>query len=217
MLSLTPQRHGTGPRSRTSFVLSTPVLLTGWPPRPDPAGGSSTGTRTRFWRLRASCHIHRPSSLAAQTGLEPASSWSTARCSSHWSYYAEEGRESLAVPGQGGRGRTCGFRVPNSARCRCATPWLDPEPGVEPDPAVYKAAALPLSYSGKAGDRGVEPRPAGFGGPPEPCSSPVVWRDGVEPSPAGHESVASPLGFLQWGDQTDFHRYLRVHTPALFS
>ena len=38
---------------------------------------------------------------------------------------------------------------------------------------VTKPLLFPMSYSGTAGDRGVEPRPAGFGGPPEPGSSPM--------------------------------------------
>ncbi len=80
---------------------------------------------------------------------------------------------------------------------------------------VTRPLLFPMSYSGMAGDRGVEPRAAGFGGPPElrlvACGS-----GGMESNhlPTGHESAASPFGFLQWGDQPDSHRYLRVHTPA---
>lgn len=62
MLFVALRRPGTGSRNRTSIVVGTPVLRTGRPPGPDPVGGSSTGTRTRFWRLRASRHTHRPSS-----------------------------------------------------------------------------------------------------------------------------------------------------------
>lgn len=54
-------QRGTEPRIRTSFVLDT-----GFTGRLALQGqtrfGSSTGTRTRFWRLRASCHTYRPSS-----------------------------------------------------------------------------------------------------------------------------------------------------------
>lgn len=102
---------------------------------------------------------------------------------------------------------------------------------------VTKPLLFPMSYSGEpractrangeelvfsrlissavAGDRGVEPRPAGFGGPPEPSSSPS-GSGGMESNHlhTGHESAASPFGLLQWGDQPDSHRYLRVHTPA---
>ena len=94
---------------------------------------------------------------------------------------------------------------------------------------VTKPLLFPMSYSGIAGDRGVEPRPAGFGGPPGPGPSPMNRESecltaafsesgGMDSNhlPTGHESAASPFGFLQWGDQPDSHRYLRVHTPASF-
>lgn len=42
-----------------------------------------------------------------------------------------------------------------------------------PDPLVTKQMLFPTSYSGLAGNRGIEPRPVGFGIRPEPSSLPV--------------------------------------------
>ena len=79
----------------------------------------------------------------------------------------------ISPHGQGGRSRTCVLRVPNPARGHCATPcWIRSRES-NPVRRFTRPLLLHRSYSGMAGDRGVEPRPAGFGGPPEPGSSPM--------------------------------------------
>ncbi len=88
------------------------------------------------------------------------------------------------------------------SRSRCADQtalrsvvWRFPRHGVEPEPRVelgssgYEAAALPLSYSGIAGDRRIELRTGWFGGTSGPSPSPVV----------GMERLALPLPAYETG------------------
>ena len=71
----------------------------------------------------------------------------------------------LEPPASGFRSRRAGH---------CATPCLRAEPGSRTRSCCLRGSWLFLmSYFGLAGNRGIEPRPAGFGGPPEPSSSPM--------------------------------------------
>ena len=52
---------------------------------------------------------------------------------------------------------------PDGSRTRESNPFL----------LLTRQLLFLMSYFGLAGNRGIEPRPAGFGGPPEPSSSPL--------------------------------------------
>lgn len=66
-----------------------------------------------------------------------------------------------------------------------------------------------------AGDRRIELRSAEFGAPPGPSPSPLVWRGRVELPPWAYETRALPPELPPGGGRPDFHRFLRVHGPAL--
>ncbi len=76
---------------------------------------------------------------------------------------------------------------------------VEPEPRVELGSSGYEAAALPLSYTGIAGDRRIELRSGWFGATSGPSPSPLVGREGLAPPPQAYETCVLLLNYLPWG------------------
>ena len=68
------------------------------------------------------------------------------------------------------------YRLPKPVRCHYATPWWSRTRESNPVLLVTNQMLIPMSSFGIAGNRGIEPRTSGVGGPTEPSSSPGVSR-----------------------------------------
>ena len=140
----------------------------------------STETRTRFCRVRTCRHTHR---LSSQSGVDEVrtrsllvdnQALSTGGATTPYAPVEapSERQDSNLRPPTPEAGALTKLRyVPLTAMRPAARP--EPESRIKLASAVYKTATLPLSYTGVAGDRGIEPRQAEFGAPPGPSPSPM--------------------------------------------